>query len=700
MKLFTFIVFVLAFWPILFGCSSSRRNALVATRVFPTKTFGTSDAHNVGSAKLKVLPTSYPRVHNKKGLSTWVDSTISIWTANQVNPDHGAPGLGRASINLTYRNLQTQQSRVCHWWRIGSAWLVKAVFNVTVYALFILMLGIALLQKPAVERRVVVTHPPRKPTFVSSTIQPRGPSNRQVHDLVARKQQSINIFTLEGRLVLYSAPTTSDSPVEWTVLLHPRQYYSATGYLAESTNRSAQFGVPDARLLNILLRGVSANHPWTLYLPGILVTLPREPIKDLHSGSKSAPVAKITSTWSAPEHSILEQPVRRRLPSRKPTFIPSIQRLGGPQKPAVSQLVPPLQPRHPASWIEKFTIEGRLLLYAGSTLPGQPVKWIVQFRPRSGYHLTSQGDESSCHQREFLDGGLLNILLREALCYPHSVIYGPDILLDVSGETVKQSNNLAVPSAPHNLTTTVPCPPPSAPHTPDVTTAIDYSASSIDILAVSVRLETSAEPETLRRSPEGVDGPIPANAEENAESSMELLDCSDSQALDSEEVEAFTPISQAPTSSDYTSPDATDDDLIREQKAAVVHELRSLFHVLEQRARGGHAQAAEENAWTGVREQDTINEAPVEETIEKSKVEEGPAEENVPQNNMDEAPVGEDVQQDEVEEAPAEDDVQQDEVHQRRKRRGGKRNTAWKNKRRQEKEDRERDPEAGPSGLR
>lgn len=34
-----------------------------------------------------------------------------------------------------------------------------------------------------------------------------------------------------------------------------------------------------------------------------------------------------------------------------------------------------------------------------------------------------------------------------------------------------------------------------------------------------------------------------------------------------------------------------------------------------------------------------------------------------------------------------EENDQQGEVHQRRKRRGGKRNTAWKNKRRQEKDD-------------
>ncbi|KAG9043104.1 hypothetical protein FS837_010033 [Tulasnella sp. UAMH 9824] len=693
MKLFTFIVFVLAFWPILFGCSSSRRNALVATRVFATKTFGTSNAHNVGSAKLEVPPTSYPRVHNKKGLSSWVDSTISIWTANQVNPDHGAPGVGHASINLIYRQLLTQSSRVCHWWRIGSAWLVKAVFNFTVYVLFILMVGIALLQKPAVERRVVVAHPPRKPKFVSSTIQHLGPSNRQVHDLVARKQQSVNIFTLEGRLVLYSAPTTSDSPVKWTVLLHPPQYYSATGYPAESTDRSAQFGVPDARLLNILLRGVSAYHPWTLYLPGMLVTLPGELIKDLYPSSKPTSVAKITSTWTAPERTIQEQPVRRLLPSRKPTFIPSIHRLGGPRKPAASQLVPPKQPRHPASWIEKFTIEGRLLLYAGSTAPGQPVKWIVQFRPRSGYHLTGQGDESSCHQREFVDGGLLLILLREALAYLPSVIDVPDILEEF-GDAVKQSSDFAVPSASLDLTTTAPSLPSSAPHTLDATTTIDYSASSIDILVAPV-LGANADPEAPGAqdltedcsSAERVDEPLLANAEEDFENSKELVDHTDSDTLDSEDVRPFTAvISQAPTSPNQTSLDTTSDDLIREQKAAVVRELRLLFHVLEERA---GQQTTWGNSWT---------EAAPAENVQQNVAEEAPVDEDVQQHEVGEAPVEEDTQRDEAEDAV--EDFQQEEVHQRRKRRGGKRNTAWKNKRRQEKEDRERDPEAGPSGLR
>ncbi|KAG8960882.1 hypothetical protein FRC00_013936 [Tulasnella sp. 408] len=730
MKLYTFIVFVLAFWPILLDCSLDGHNALVATRVFPTKTFSTSDAYNAGIAKLGVPPTSYPRVHNKKGLSSWVDSTISIWTANQVSPDHGAAGVRRASINLINRQLQAQWSRVCHWWRIGSAWLVDAFFNLTLYVLFILVAGIALLQKPTVEQRVVVTYPPRKPTFVSSLTQHRGPSSRQVHDLVTQKQQSITIFTLEGRLVLYSAPTTSDSPVEWTVLLHPRQYYSATGYLAESISCNAQFSVPDARLLNILLRGVSAYHPWSLYLPAIHVTLPVELIKDLRSTSKFASVAKTTATWSTPERTIQEQPVRRRLvgiclidlsslateinsvikPPRKLTFTPSIHRFGGQPKPAVSQLVPPKKPRHPVQWIERFTIEGCVLLYAGSTPPGLPVKWIVQFRPRSGYHLTGQGDESSRRQRDFVDGRLLDILLNQGLAYPRSVIYVPDILLGLSGETVKQSNNLAVLCASLDLTTTVPSLPSSAPQTPDATTTLDYTASSIDILAASARLETSAEPEVPvapglredRSSAERAEEAVPANAEGNAENSTEWLDYPDSQTPDSEEVEPFTSISRAPTSPNHTSLDTTSDDLILEQKAAVVHELRLLFALLEEQAGQSHAQTAWEDAETEVREQEEAEEAHVE-NVQQDMAEEAPVEEDVPQNKVDEAPAEEDVRK--QEDVPGEEDVpvegvQQEKVHQRKKRRGGQRNTLWKNKCRQAKEDNERDPEAGPSGSR
>ncbi|KAG8910172.1 hypothetical protein FRC00_008734, partial [Tulasnella sp. 408] len=464
------------------------------------------------------------------------------------------------------------------------------------------------------------------------------------------KQLSIKTFTLEGRLVLSSGPSTSDSPVEWTVLFHPHQYYRPTGSTTESSNRNTQLDVAHKYLLNRILRGVTAYHPWTWYNPGILVKVSKEVVKEPHTTRKPTSAQSIPWIGGTPKSNNNGPKTQQRKIAaravRKPTFASSIPRIGGPPKPLIRQPVLSGKPRQSARWIEKFTLEGRVLLYAGSTPPGQPVKWVIRFDPYSGRHITRHGDDSSTLERELMDGHLLKILLFGGMTQPPSVVSIHATLLDTPGEMAKGSNKLAITSKSLDITITTARLSPSSLRTPDVSTIIGYRVPSIDARAAFIELDGSAHPEDLaaldlleeRRSAETARAAPPANPGENAEDSTLFSNTS----LTSQHIAWFDP---------------TADPLSREQKPAVPPELPSLLPVLEEPSLQRHAQNAWETGRTAVREQDQVENATVE-------------------------------------------DAQQEEVHQRRKRRGGKKNTAWKNKRRQEKEDHERNPEAGPSGLR
>lgn len=279
------------------------------------------------------------------------------------------------------------------------------------------------------------------------------------------------------------------------------------------------------------------------------------------------------------------------------------------------------------------------------------MKWVVRFDPYSGRHITRHGGDSSTREREFIDGHLLNILLFGGITQPLSVVSIPAILLDTPGEMVKESNKLAITSESLDITGTTSGLSPSTLRTPHVSTITDCRLPSIDACAAFFELDGSANPEELaardlleeRSSAETTCGAVPANVGENAEESTS----SNHTSLISQRIGWFDP---------------TSDPLLREQRPAVLPELHSVLPAFEERALQRHTQNTWESARTEVREQHKVENATVEE------------------------------------------DVQQEEVHQRRKRRGGKRNAAWKNKRRQEKEDRDRDrdrnPEAGPSGLR
>ncbi|KIO20807.1 hypothetical protein M407DRAFT_29562 [Tulasnella calospora MUT 4182] len=310
MKFLAIILIVLAYWPLTLDCYLSGQYALSPTHVFPRKTYSTGDAFKMDTAALRVLPTPRIAYHNNAGQSAhWFDSTISTWTGLPVSPDCGLSGIGYASFNLTHRQLQTAWSFVRHWWRNGPVRFFEATISFTIYLLFSLAVGIALLPKYNVEQHVVVAHPQRKLAFVEGITSTGGSSKGDTHELGIRTQPPVNIFTLEGRLVVFSEPATSNGPIDWTVLFHPCQYY----HPAESSNRPAQLGVADERLLHMLLRGVSAYHPWSWYRPSIFVDLPGEVVKEFHAGRGHTFVARIAGVRVVPKRTAHEQTIQRRV---------------------------------------------------------------------------------------------------------------------------------------------------------------------------------------------------------------------------------------------------------------------------------------------------------------------------------------------------------------------------------------------------
>lgn len=158
----------------------------------------------------------------------------------------------------------------------------------------------------------------RKHTFVSSITPIEGSPDCNVHGPVTWKHLSINTFTLEGRLVVSSGLSISDRPVEWKVLFHPHQYYRPSGSATESSNRNAQLDVANRYLLKMLLRGVTAYHPWSWYTPGIMVKVPKEVVKEPHPTRKQTCVQSISWIGSAPKsdsngHTIERRKVRNGL---------------------------------------------------------------------------------------------------------------------------------------------------------------------------------------------------------------------------------------------------------------------------------------------------------------------------------------------------------------------------------------------------
>ncbi|KAG9039171.1 hypothetical protein FS837_001025 [Tulasnella sp. UAMH 9824] len=608
MKLFTFIVFVLAFWPTLLDCSVSGRTIPLPTACFPTKTRPVGDASYTRTAVLQVLPTPH-MVHRNNGAqsSGRADSTILIWTGFQVNPVRDVVGTGHASLDFAHRNFQTAWSRARHWWRVGSVWLVDAVVTFAVYLLFSITVEVALLSMATAERRTTVGQPQRKHTFISSITPVEGSLERDVHELVTHKQLSIHTLTLEGRLVLSFEPCIPDSPAEWTVLFHPRQYYTATSSTTKPCDDNTEPDVVHKYVLNMLFRGVTTYYPWTWHTPGIVVNVPKEVVKEVRTTPKPTLIRSIGGARKSNDHGPKTQ--RRMIVARavrRPTFAPSILRIGGSLKPLVRQPVLSKQPRHPALWIEKFTLEGRLLMYAGSTPPGQPVNWVIQFRPYSGYHLTTHGDDSSAHHREFMVGYLFNISVRGGLGYPPSIVYVPETLLELLGGMVRRSNNLTATSDSLDVTIMVTNASPSTPHTPNATTIFEYQVPSMTAVTTVVQLDSSANPEAAVAldllenwsSAERVHELVPANAKEDDDKSREFLGYTNSRTTDSDEVEPFPPVPETPTSSNPTSLDPTYDDFIREQRAAVLHELRLL---LPERAHQRHARQAWQNGSSGLR---------------------------------------------------------------------------------------------------
>ncbi|KIO22671.1 hypothetical protein M407DRAFT_27853 [Tulasnella calospora MUT 4182] len=261
------------------------------------------------------------------------------------------------------------------------------------------------------------------------------------------------------------------------------------------------------------------------------------------------------------------------------------------------------------------------------------------------------------------DGHILSILMCGDLVNHHFILYIPCIVLGVPG---------ILPASNQSLDITATRLLPSKPGTPDITTTINYPVISVDPRRASGQPAMSADLEALvapglredSSSAERVCESVPADVHEDVEGSNYLPQSINNRTPGSEDIERFTASQEATLSSTRTSLTSqaiatlypTSDSLLDEQKAAV--ELRSLLPLLEERAGQRHALLAWDDTWTRVTEQVRVEET-----------------------RMDNAD-------------------QEAEVHTRRKRRGGKRNTLWKTKCRQDKDDYERHPEAGPSGLR
>ncbi|KAG8928961.1 hypothetical protein FRC01_005114 [Tulasnella sp. 417] len=662
MKLFIVIIIVLAYWPMVVGRSLRGRRALAPIYDFSTNSCSFSDAFKMGRGEVQGLPTLHTADHNK---AAGQSAAVSIWTGLQVTSDCVLTTIGLPSINLTHQQLQACWSYILYWWTTGSALLLEAVVNITAYLFFVFSVAILLLSKPNVQRHRPFTPPPRKPTFVSTVTRVPDSSGLVVDELVGQKQRSIYFFTLQGRLVLYSGPTTSDSPAEWTVLFHG---YHSTCDAVKSGNQETQLDFADDYLLRFLLHGVSVNHSWTRYLPGIFIDLHREAIKEVYAGRKPTLVAKIGGLRGAPKRTLNEQPIQRRVlvkrPIWKPTFAPSIHRIGG--KPAVYQPALPMRPLNPPAWIEQFTIEGRLVVYSGRPIADRPVQWSVLFDPRAHYHLTQYGDESSNCQRDMVDGYLLDVLLHVFSVYQPRSSYVFIIALDVPRELVNEPSRPTATHALFNITTSGL--PPS--ETQAVPAIVDYSTGSI-IAPVQVGVKTEIEVRVARDESDdrsligSASGHVPTNGENDAECYEEPHHPIDARGPGQVGIGPDTPSLEAPPFLGRT-PLAnrhieefsfTADPQPVEQGETVRQELHWPASVLADRARQRHAYhtgaTAETRATHGAMEAD---------------------------DRMDE-------------------EVQQQGPPKRVKRRGGKKNALWKRKCRERRDRDDHNPEAGPSGL-
>ncbi|KAG8926066.1 hypothetical protein FRC01_009378 [Tulasnella sp. 417] len=655
MKLFIVIIIVLAYWPMVVGRSLKDRRVPAPIYAFSTNPCSFSDAFNMGRAGVQGLPTLHPadRDHNK---ATGQSAAVSIWTGFQVTSDCVLTSIGLPSLDLTHLQLQSLQSRNLHWWRIGSALMVQAVFNVAVYLLFVLSVGVALLSKPSSQLQEPIAQPLRKPVFVATVTRIPGSAGLGVHELVGKKQPSINVFTLQGRLVLYSEPTTSDSPAEWTVLFHGHGSYLPTWDPVKPNNGANKLELPHESLLDFLLHGISAYQPHTWYLPGIHVNVPRELAKELHRQRNSLSVKSINQIADASkrkeihgqiaDRSIAAAPARRKptfapsinrignlpvvagahkrimheqvvqqrvlvkRPARKPTFASSIHRIGTPQKPAVDQDVLAIRPSNRPAWIERFTTEGRLLLYSGSPRVDRSVEWRVIFYASSTRYLTRYGDESSNCQRDIEDGYLVSFLLCGFSIYHPGTSYPSIIVLAVSGENLKDSDILAVTNESLDITPTATDLPSSNPGNLDVAMIMDYSVPPFNTLSTSGQLDSYGETEALvaldprqdRSTVEAVDEHIQTNAEDDVEDSRELLHPIDVSTPSSGGICPVAEDPEPPSSPNWTSltqqhtatPYASDT-VLEEQKAAVLRELRSVLALSRERALQHHAHGAAEN---------------------------------------------------------------------------------------------------------
>ncbi|KAG8892281.1 hypothetical protein FRC01_014252, partial [Tulasnella sp. 417] len=150
-----------------------------------------------------------------------------------------------------------------------------------------------------VERRAIVARAARKPTFASCIDRVGGPPKPAVQQRVLPTRPVaplpwIEIFTAEGRLLLYSGLNCVGRPIEWRVRFDPCSTSRITWYGDKSTN--CQRDMADGYLLNFLVHGCSVYHPWGSDLPIIVLAMPVEIVREPTYATLSDDLLDITAS--------------------------------------------------------------------------------------------------------------------------------------------------------------------------------------------------------------------------------------------------------------------------------------------------------------------------------------------------------------------------------------------------------------------
>ncbi|KAG9027035.1 hypothetical protein FS837_004398, partial [Tulasnella sp. UAMH 9824] len=448
MKLFAFIVLVLAYGPRLLCDVLSVPRSPAPTPVYPTKTF--SDAFTARKATVQVPPTSVVvRDHNNVGESTALPitsfygkifsttSTVSILTAFQVPSTLASVRDVAFALKLSHQ-VQMLWNGVGHWLQRDLGQLIEQIVVFYVYMWAFVVAALVLRRKRALDRPYVTTE-------LAAHFKP-----------TCAPLAWIEVRSVEGILLLFSYTTNSwENPDQWTGLWIPRRRY--THYLPNGpADRDADFNAAVSGLLGILLQAVSSYHPWAPQLAESLLLAGPTP---LHA---SEPTVQPKSTAGG------ELCSRRR-----PHFRPAISRFGGPPAQVASKFFAPKREYALVDWIKISSEEGTIILYGYSTTSiGRATKWTSQYFPRHPhtYHLSNRPAN--------FDSLLLGMLPQSISIYQPGAQKLDGVLVDTAEEVVEEVVVIASTDSEPGVETDSLLQSDSRPNTPDLPSAIDIQPNS------------------------------------------------------------------------------------------------------------------------------------------------------------------------------------------------------------------------------